>query len=290
MIAPSGPFTRPLPAVALLAALLVVQPAWAQEEFDVEVEVENAPPAPRDVFVLNENNFNAWAFGNPAGPAAARATLESSLKLWLAELDRSCSLSPAQSEKLQLAGRGDIKRFFDLVDEKRRLYLGKEIDHRKLGEVHGQIVSLQTVLAAGLFGDDSLFARTIRNTLDEEQFARYQRQLAERRANLYRARVELEVASLSKSLGLRAEQCRRLADLLLAETNPPRAFGRYEHYVIWFQASKIPEEKVREVLDETQWRSFHAHANRIKQAEPLLRSNGLLPKDEPAEESLEASP
>ena len=85
------------------------------------------------------------AFGAPAAPAwlidrmifqpdqtsdAARQRLERSLSYEVAEIDRTCTLSPAQKDKLLLMGRGDIKRFFDRCEALKKKYVASENDGR----------------------------------------------------------------------------------------------------------------------------------------------------------------
>jgi len=249
------PSTGWIGLAALLAALgmvrtAVAQPGIVQDALDIELDIPAqdapavivAPQPPQNVFVLDERNFNSWAFGKPDTSDAIRAGVVSTLTLQLAEVERCCTLTIAQKEKLRLAGQGDIEQFFNRVEEKRRLYCDQPIDQQKVGQVHAEIVPLQTILASGLFGDGSLFARVLRSTLGTEQLESYEQQLAERRAYRYQARVEQEVATLTRTMGLPAEQCRRLSDLIVAETRPPRAFGRYDHFRWTSQAERYVRE------------------------------------------------
>ena len=55
----------------------------------------------------------------------------------------------------------------------------------------------QTYEMAGLFGDDSFFAKTLRTTLDQEQASRYREMLREKAQFHYRAKVNLAVTNLA---------------------------------------------------------------------------------------------
>ena len=47
----------------------------------------------------------------------------------------------------------------------------------------------------------------------------------------------------------------QLAELLLKETRPPRKFGDAPDVaLVLFQASRIPEAKIRPIFDDAQWR------------------------------------
>ena len=78
-------------------------------------------------FSISHQNVDNWIFGSNKTVPAARAEFETQLQGRLTELAKKYELDAAQRRKLQLAGRGDIKRF-----------LGEaEAIHAELGEGHG---------------------------------------------------------------------------------------------------------------------------------------------------------
>ncbi len=85
------------------------------------VERENQPAIPlrqRNLIVASEN-FDQWIFsGDTIG--GRRARLNYNLRSAIERLDPARRLTPVQRQKLELAGRGDIKHFFDQVEAKRR--------------------------------------------------------------------------------------------------------------------------------------------------------------------------
>src|SRR5262249_5899162 len=97
-------WTRPGPQgavalLALLATIAAVPQASAQQGNDF---------------------FDQFVFQQHRTAAGARTRFNSELSKRLEEIDRDYQLTEAQKKKLQLAGRGDIQRFFD------RYELGKE--------------------------------------------------------------------------------------------------------------------------------------------------------------------
>src|SRR5207245_228361 len=63
---------------------------------------------------LREQQIDLTIFQQYGGSAAAaRSRLNAQLLDQVQDIDRTCKLTDAQNQKLQLAGRGDIKRFFD---------------------------------------------------------------------------------------------------------------------------------------------------------------------------------
>jgi hypothetical protein len=70
-------------------------------------------------FRIAKTSYDEMLYGKGNDAAAVRRRLEDQLRANLAEIDRVCGLTPAQAEKLRLAGRGDIHRFFERAEEVR---------------------------------------------------------------------------------------------------------------------------------------------------------------------------
>ncbi len=210
------------------------------------------------------------------------------LALQTEEIDRACGLSEAQRKKIQLAGRGDMKRFFDRVEDARKVFQAVKNDQNKFQEVWQHIQPLQTELSAGLFGESSIFRKTLRKTLTAEQAARYDKIEHERTASRYRAKVELAVAMLDNGLPLHDEQRRKLVALLVEETKPPKRFGQYDYYVVMIQMAKLPESKVKPLFDAVQWKAVQQQLNGMRRMEPWLKQNGVFGDN--AEDDAEPKP
>jgi hypothetical protein len=274
------PHFIPLVPHALILACLFAggQIARAQEE------EEDAPLAPRAVaappaFILQDAQFDQWVFNGRANSSSARARLESLLMLQVEDIDRSCSITDAQKKKLALAGRGDINRFLDRVDEKRAKYLHTRQDPNKVNDIFQEIRPLQLAFNAGLFKEGSLFWKAIPKTLTDEQLASFEQAQAEKRSFRYRARAELVAANLGNSLGLSTDQRKRFIKVLLEETRPPRNFGSNEYQVVLHQAAKIPQDKLKPIFDETQWRALNRSLMQSKAMERILKESGYVPDD-----------
>src|SRR5208283_5075319 len=118
-------------------------------DFGVEEEAEaNAAAQPaRGVWVMTDDQFDQWVFGGPRNSKAGRNKLDSLLALQVDDVARMCPLSEVQKKKLLLAGRGDIKRFFDKVEEKRKKFEKVKQDQTKIGEIYQELVPLKVELA-----------------------------------------------------------------------------------------------------------------------------------------------
>jgi hypothetical protein len=269
--------------VVTLALAMSQRAARAQNQDDFEdVEVEpGAVVMPMNFANVNNapnaEQFDQWVFNRAGGAGATRNRQNTVLALHIDELSRTCGISEAQMKKLQLAGHGDIKRFFDRVDEAKRRYLATR--NGQNNNVWAEINPLQAELNVGLFGDDSIFAKTIKTTLNEEQSARYAEAQQLRRLSRYRTTVAWWVIQVDKSLGLGNDQRRRLAALLEQEGRPPRRFGQGDYWYMMLQAALIPEAKLKPIFDAVQWRLLGNQLNQARGMEQWLRQNGMMPDD-----------
>ncbi len=208
----------------------------------------------------------------------ARNRLNAALDLHIGEIDRVCGMTDEQKRKLQLAGRGDIKRFFDRVEEAKRRYALVMNDQNH--NIWEDIQPLQTALNAGIFVEESIFAKTVKKTLNHEQSAMLAELEQQRNRNRYAVTVDWFVTHLDKVMGLSALQRRRLADLL-KETRPPRRFGSGDYYYLMYRAGQIPEDRIKPIFDDLQWRLFSAQVNQTRGMHQWLKNNGMI-EDEPA--------
>jgi hypothetical protein len=117
--------------------------------------------------MLGRVNFDRWLFDDGGDEAVRQRHLDDLLRANVEALAGKYKLSEPQRAKLRLAGRGDIKRFFDNVEERRRDF---ETDRRDLqagvAALH-RLAPLSQLYRDGPFGDSSLFAKTLRKIRHE---------------------------------------------------------------------------------------------------------------------------
>ncbi len=176
----------------------------------------------------NLEQMDQWVFGRYGGSGGARNKLDSSLLVRIQDLERACGITEAQKKKLRLAGRGDIKRFFDKVEALKRTFQQGQNDPNT--NIWQEIQPLQVELNTGLFGDDSLYAKTIKRTLNHEQTTQFECVSHERTSFRFRATVEWFVVHLDKGLGLTDLQRQRFVELLVDGARPPRMFGPGDYW------------------------------------------------------------
>jgi hypothetical protein len=229
-------------------------------------------------FEINEKWFDQWIFrGTTSGKSKAR--LLALLELQVAAVDRSCELTEQQREKLKLAGRGDIKWLFDELDDARDEFLTVRRDQEKFNKFWPEVQPLQGKLNSGIFNESSFFHRILKRTLDPKQTAQYDEQELQRKKFRYEAKLGVVVATLESGMPLRDEQRQRLLKLLVEKTQPPQMFGQYDYYVIMLQVARLPEEQVKPIFDDAQWRALSQHLQQAKGMEPFLKQNGFLPRN-----------
>ncbi len=199
------------------------------------------------------------------------------LDLLIGEVDRACSLSDGQKTKLHLAGRGDIKRYFDRIDEKRRQFQDVKTDMNKFAAFQQEIQPLRVDANSGLYGESSIFAKTIPKVLNAEQAAKYAEVTREQKMFRHRAKVALVIATLDNSLGLTAEQRRKLEKVLVDETRPPRESSQHDFWVVLLQASRLPEETLKPIFDDVQWRGLAPYFAQARGMANFLKMGGYLP-------------
>jgi hypothetical protein len=249
------------------------------------VEPEQEAFVPQPVFIMNGAQFDQQIFGGNGGngnAAVARTKLDSLLTLQVEEIERNCEVSAAQKKKLLLAGRGDIKRFFDRVEEVRQQFDKIKNNQNQFPMIWQEMQPLQSTFNAGLFGEESIFAKALKSTLSPEQAARYEKAVRDRQHYRYWARVDLALELLNNSVGFSSEQRQRLVKLLEEETRPPRKLGQNDYYAVLYQLAKVPEVKIKPIFEDVQWRFLSRQLAQARGMEMWLRQNGFVPDEKPA--------
>jgi hypothetical protein len=280
-----GRMRRNVSTLALAAALLggvSTGLLHGQDDDDDLVEVrgeQNAPVIFRNVgrVAISDRNIDSWIYGNES---RGRDWLEASLKQKVNEMGKACRLSDKQLQKLNLAGEGDIQRFETRVAEIKAQCQTGEIRPNEWNGVFQKTQPLRMELQRGLFGGGSLFQKTLFTALGPEQTARYEQIDRERRAYRYRARVELCIAQFDAIVGLRDEQRRRLMQLMLEKTRPPKNFGPFDRFIVLVQMSRLPDNTLKSVFDPGQWREVQRRLVQAKRMMPALKQNGVVFDDE----------
>lgn len=240
------------------------------------------PPDRANRFVVGPEQIDACIFGNVVrrdqSGISGSDRLESLLSARCESIASVVSLSQDQVSKLRLAGHGDIHRFMEKVDEVRIKFDAVRNDQEKMNQMWQEVQPLQQQVQAGLFGTGSLFNKVLSEILDDQQLYDVRTDEEKRLRFGYQARIWRAVAQLERSTPLTKEQRDKLLELLLA-TPPPLRFGQQDHYYVLWQLSKIPEEKIKPLFDEAQWKIILLHRQQGDRMAGFLKSNKMVPAD-----------
>ena len=283
-------------ALAVLAhAALAVIPCAARGQQAREliaprpdlIEVEDAV----DRLDLTHNErflreFRILAFGHGDSEQAHRR-LETRLKSRIEQIDRACKLTPEQRNKLNVAGRGEIRRFFarigELKAELARVVPGVEVGALRAHLLQEVAEYRETMTETDCFGDGSLFSKVLKSTLTPTQTALRAQSARDASIAQHRATIRWAMGSLETWLQLSPEQREKLEGLLCARTRPPRKFGAYDYYGLLFQASKLPEKEFKSIFSDGQWQKVEQQLAEARRLEKALRVGGFLPEDDVAD-------
>jgi len=258
----------------LSAMVLVGSPLWAA----IDEDDDAPPPDPNQpVFILTPEILDQWVFSNVGNSAQAFSQIDTQVKLRIEAVDRVSSLSREQKLKLQLAADRDIKKFRDEYDQLKLKYQHTKQNPNNTTAVMTAIAPLKQQWEAGILGESSMLSKIIESTLTADQWAAYQKELAERTGYRYRAKIKLALTTLESSVPITVEQREQLERLLVAETKPPKKFGQFDTQVVLLQAANLPEAKFKNIFDDGQMKLLQQAFQQVKGMEPMLKQQEILP-------------
>ena len=113
-------------------------------------------------------------------------------------------------------------------------------------------------------------------SLTPEQREEYEAAEAERRKSRHAAKVRLFVAILEQSCPLKSTQRDAMVELLLKETRPALRSSEYDWYVVIVQAAKIPDSKLKPILDQAQLTYVKKITGQARGMEGNAQANGRI--------------
>lgn len=256
----------------LCGALIGDSLVQAQDDWDAVDKPVNQPVV--NHFQLPQ--FDQWVYGGK-NPAQIRDMLLLRAATQVDSFALTYDLSDAQRKELELAARGDVKRFFREAEEVRAKYNEFKGDQQKLNEIVQAIQPIQRRMQGSFFNSSSLLYKSVKSTLTSEQTEKYEREHGARRKFAYEAKIESALIMLERGVPLREQQRVQFVKLLLEETEAPEAFGRQVPYEVFYQAGTLEEEKLRRIFDNNQWRAIQKLLTQAKALGPNLMRNGFKP-------------
>ena len=201
-----------------------------------------------------------------------RGRLNEELTLKLDWIEAACKTSEDQRKKLQIAGRGDIKRFFDEMRELKRRYRQGKGDAGETARVQQRLAVLRPSFGAEILGDSSLLAKTVSRTLSQEQAAAIKKAEEESRVFAYRAAVEQAVQFCDVAIGLKGEQRGKLTELFAIQARQMKRdekAGLSLPYSMVVETARLSRAKLKAILDEPQWHMMTAIIKRLESGDAV---------------------
>jgi hypothetical protein len=258
----------------LVAAAFAVAASGNRAAAQVEEDAEDQPAQPAGVRLdagrvklmelerkkrqsVYKKHFEQLRFHAFGGDDDPREVLLRMVSLRIVALTLECALTEAQVKKLELAGKGDIKRFLDRLDDIARRLDDPAADEHVLRRVLADWKPIEINWKNEFLGPGSLLTKTLKTTLTPQQAAMREVAVTDQRRQHYEWSIAVATRWLQTNLVLSDRQSERLARLLVKETRPPRKFGNATDIpLVLFQVASLPEETIRPIFDEGQWEAL----------------------------------
>ena len=216
---------------------------------------------------------------SPENPLSA---LEAQVDLEMKRISQSIDLRDNQIEQLRLAGRGDIKRFYDRVQQARRRF--QATNERSIpGEAidpHEIAVPLQASLRKGLFGQGSLFQKVVANSLDEQQSTALQRHLSRINELQAEGAVRMFVVKIGHYVPMTSVQRTKLTEWLLENATWVRSDPHHSFLIVIYRFGKVPRDKYVAIFDEKQMKAVDFLMQAGQQIGEYLEQEGVIDDEE----------
>jgi hypothetical protein len=81
---------------------------------------------------------------------------------------------------------------------------------------------------------------------------------------------------MDRRIGLNDAQRRRFATVIVERTRPLKRYGPYDFYAVLLQASRLPEDQLKPIFDERQWRRMCSQFDHVRHYEKTVVAEGYL--------------
>lgn len=254
-----------------------------QKQFDDEEE-EEAPANPglNDAhYTITPMNLEMWVFQNRVVvqqngiarvqqvPRNTRDQLETDLTARIQKDGTEHHLSEPERKKLLLAGRGEIWRLMDQLDELKRTGCNHPITRVELMELHGKAQRLgEQFRLAATRTEQSLYRKTLRRILqsdrpkidptepalrDPDPMEPGEGSVPANDLDYCRMIANFVGKGLGPDLPLKRQQQLLLAQMLHEELRRQPMFTFKDPVIPWLRLSTLPEKAWKSVLDQAQW-------------------------------------
>lgn len=232
--------------------------------------------AAQNTFTMTQQQFDGWLTGG-GGNQTVESQFTAQLTLKIAEIAPVCDLTPQQKEQLELAGKADLGRFMRRVAVVEAKLVGKTLD---INEAYQQVAPFTSELRKGLCGEGSLFQKVLNHVISEEQLEIIHQAREQRWQHQYRSAVRVQIAMLQRMLAMTQKQREELELLFRPPSAPFDVQNSNLQILVYYQMSKIPEEKLEPIFDNHQVEALNRFRSRFSGYGQHLRQQGIQIDDE----------
>jgi len=186
-----------------------------------------------------------------------RESLDNELRYKVDEFRANYDLTQAQQTKLSLAGRVDVRRVLEELEQVHRVADFREKKKK-------------------LFGSDSFLVKAIPRVLSNEQSSKYQKDVNESLRLFHRSNIEGVIRDIERHVVLRIAQQEALVDHLYCELPPPKIGSEFDHLVVKYQFSRMSERSLKSLFDEEQWPQVNKVIEGYRGLAAVLKREGLI--------------
>ncbi len=259
----------------LVAACLSVAPVCAApDDTDLVVETDEEP-APGEIDPAAVDN---WIFPGFENAEAARSHIEGRASLIVSEVVRLCELTTEQNEKLRLAANIEVRHVFDDVERLRERFITEMKEEGASEVLLSEAARFQTRIYRDLLGEGSFFAKTVQLTVGAERRARFDEVRSERLAFQREAAIEAALVWFEESVPLTGAQYDAITVLINDALG--KSPGGNDSVYVFYRVLSLPVARLREVLDERQWKAVAVLDSTRTEYEQMLISQGSLSRAE----------
>lgn len=188
---------------------------------------------------------------------------------------RHVLLTEAQKKKLKLAARGDVEQFISRVAELRPKLTSKPIDQQQYVALMKELQPLRMPQQSGIIGENSLFRKTLRHILTDEQRVRWQALERERQKTVIESAI-LTWERMANGVKIPVASRQKFVEILVEYGDLPETRHSYINYVVLVEAGKL-EDRLKPILHEEVWEKLQTQITQAKQIEATLRRSGQWP-------------
>ncbi len=245
--------------------LLVVLGSRSAKSQDIQIDI---------------NQFDSWIFSNMQSAENARRLLGDRIEMEIDRITFSTPLREDQILKIRFAGKGDIKRFFDDVedarDEFRKVQAKGEIDQNNINDIYQLAMPLQQRISQGLFGKTSLLKKVAQATVDDQQASEIRARDERLRELKSRAAMMAFLANLGRQVPMTHAQREKFLELMLKNIKISDPANRYVSYLVMFEVSELPRAKLTEIFDTAQMVAINKNRQQGVAMKATLKQMGLI--------------